>query len=190
MLLMYVVYCIALHFNPQLEKWAQTWPVPCKRQPEEQAGLVTYKTLDEDKSRRPSYTQSPDKVQFGDPAFGDGEPNQQQPPQQQQPYPGHVPQGPPQQQEYYKPKEADPTEVSPLIKPTEGGTIALVAWYLTVPIHYMCRLTMPDCKSEQYKNWYPFTFMLSMVWISFYSYIMVWMITICGKCSILTHKCK
>ncbi|KAL0276773.1 UNVERIFIED_CONTAM: hypothetical protein PYX00_004272 [Menopon gallinae] len=174
MLLMYVVYCLALHYNAQIEKWAQTLPVPCKRPQEEQAGLVTYKTLNEDKSRRPSYTQSPEKVQFSDQAFQEGNQEygaaQVQPPPQQQ-----------QQKEFYRPRETNPTEVSPLIKPTEGGLVPLVTWYLTVPIHYMCRMTMPDCKSEKYRNWYPFTFMLSMIWISFYSYIMVWMITICGS---------
>lgn len=39
---------------------------------------------------------------------------------------------------------------------------------------------MPDCRAEQYRNWYPFTFFISMLWISFYSYFMVWMITIIG----------
>ncbi|KAK6622447.1 hypothetical protein RUM44_002258 [Polyplax serrata] len=140
------------------------------------AGLVTYKTLNEDKSRRPSYTQSPDKVQFCDLNVSE----QEQQANQQQPYPGHVPQGAP-QQDYYRPKPAEMTEVSPLIKPTDGGQVALISWYLTVPIHYMCMLTLPDCKSEKYKNWYPFTFVLSMIWISFYSYIMVWMITVCGS---------
>ncbi|EEB17198.1 sodium/potassium/calcium exchanger 5 precursor, putative [Pediculus humanus corporis] len=175
MLLMYGVYCIVLHYNPIIEKWAQTWPVPCKRHPEEQAGLVTYKTLNEDKSRRPSIVQSPDKIQFGDLNVQlEQEQNQQNlyadstKPQLNTP-------------DYYKPKIPEATETSPLIKPTEGGIIALVSWYLTVPIHYMCTLTLPDCKSEKYKNWYPFTFVLSMIWISFYSYIMVWMITICGS---------
>lgn len=108
MLLMYVVYCVALHYNAQIERWAQTLPVPCKRPQEEQAGLVTYKTLNEDKSRRPSFTQSPEKVQFSDQAFADGaqeygtaQEQQQQPPQQQQ-----------QQREYYRPRESNPTEVS------------------------------------------------------------------------------
>jgi sodium/potassium/calcium exchanger 4 len=39
---------------------------------------------------------------------------------------------------------------------------------------------MPDCRAEQYRNWYPFTFFMSMMWISFYSYFMVWMITVIG----------
>lgn len=141
------------------------------------------------------------------------EQEQQNQPNQQQPYTGYVPQGAPQQPDYYKPKPSESNEVrrrritrmhynnvgfffffliysssifqiSPLIKPTDGALIPLITWYLTVPIHYMCRLTLPDCKSEKYKNWYPFTFVLSMIWISFYSYIMVWMITICGKVSV------
>lgn len=40
---------------------------------------------------------------------------------------------------------------------------------------------MPDCRQDKFRNWYPFTFCVSMVWISFYSYFMVWMITIIGK---------
>lgn len=44
MLLMYVVYCVALRFNNQLEAWALTWKLPFKLPTrEEQAALVTYK---------------------------------------------------------------------------------------------------------------------------------------------------
>lgn len=61
MLLMYVGYCIVLHFNSALEAWAQTWPVPCKKlAPEEQSHLVSYKTLDEDRSKMATYTSGPD----------------------------------------------------------------------------------------------------------------------------------
>lgn len=60
MLCMYLVYCVVLHFNPQLERWSQTLPVPCKNIAREEAsGLVSYKTLDEEKKRN-SYG-SPDK---------------------------------------------------------------------------------------------------------------------------------
>lgn len=71
--------------------------------------------------------------------------------------------------------------MNPLDKPTDGGVIALATWGVVYPIHYMCRLTIPDCRTEKYRNWYPFTFMVSMIWISFYSYFMVWMITIIGS---------
>ena len=82
--------------------------------------------------------------------------------------------------DYYKPKDQRPDLPDPLIKPENSDILTLVIWYIVYPIHYMCRLTMVDVKQEKYKNWYPITFMISMVWISFYSYFMVWMITIIG----------
>ncbi|ALC46126.1 CG1090 [Drosophila busckii] len=84
--------------------------------------------------------------------------------------------------DYYKStdrqREARP---DPLLRPTEGGLPALVAWYVVYPIHFLCKKTMPDVRLEQYRKWYPFTFLISMVWISFYSYFMVWMITVIGS---------
>ena len=70
MLLMYVGYCVVLHYNPRLERWAQTLPVPCRKpSPEEESALVSYRHLEEDRSRRPSYTSPPpsataDKLNF------------------------------------------------------------------------------------------------------------------------------
>lgn len=82
---------------------------------------------------------------------------------------------------YYKPSSKDrPEHPDPLIKPQSGDMLTLIYWYIVFPIHFMCRKTMPDVKLEQYKNWYPLTFLISMIWISFYSYFMVWMITIIG----------
>ncbi|KAL0860828.1 hypothetical protein ABMA27_009370 [Loxostege sticticalis] len=52
----------------------------------------------------------------------------------------------------------------------------LAWWFITYPVHWSCRHTMPDCRGR----WYPVTFIVSMLWISFYSYFMVWMITIIG----------
>lgn len=59
---MYLVYCVVLHFNPVLERWAQTLPVPCKKiAPDEQSGLMTYKTLEED-GKHTNYGGSPDQA--------------------------------------------------------------------------------------------------------------------------------
>jgi hypothetical protein len=105
-------------------------------------------------------------------------------PHQQQGAPGLPPPVPPPPvtADYYKPKESHPgEEISPLVKPMEGGLWAQVSWGITVPIHAFCRATIPDCKKERWRHWYPFTFLMSMIWISFYSYIMVWMITVIGK---------
>ncbi|KAK7582517.1 hypothetical protein V9T40_013962 [Parthenolecanium corni] len=82
---------------------------------------------------------------------------------------------------YYKPKEPRPSEVDPLEMPANADKFNLYRWYAVYPIHYMNQLTMPDCKKEQYRKLYPLTFLISMVWISFYSYIMVWMITVIGN---------
>lgn len=86
--------------------------------------------------------------------------------------------------EYYKSSKDGKTQEqkpNPLEPPTTGGQFALMSYYLVFPIHYTCQKTIFDCKTEKYRNWYPFTFLMSMVWISFYSYIMVWMITIIGS---------
>uniref|UniRef100_A0A182N9X8 Sodium/calcium exchanger membrane region domain-containing protein n=1 Tax=Anopheles dirus TaxID=7168 RepID=A0A182N9X8_9DIPT len=241
MLLFYVVYCVALHFNTPLEKWAHTWNLPIKLPTkEEQSALVTYKNLPEttytqgqqpgqeaQQQPQPPADQPPAVDQgyaaymdpnaswdpnaaWGEPtpavtntmpanvndawntgsgqqnyAYEDqyGQESQQKPQQQQQqavvqqttaaPAPGD---------DYYKPKEPRPQDShNPLEKPVDGGVLAQVSWAIVYPIHYTARLTMPDCKTEKYKNWYPFTFLISMIWISFYSYFMVWMITIIGS---------
>ncbi|CAG2053101.1 unnamed protein product [Timema podura] len=84
-------------------------------------------------------------------------------------------------------KQGSPTQMRflPYIMPTDEGLMAKISWGVTVPIHALCRATIPDCKQEKWRQWYPFTFVVSMVWISFYSYIMVWMITVIGS---LSHK--
>ncbi|XP_020716338.1 probable sodium/potassium/calcium exchanger CG1090 isoform X2 [Ceratitis capitata] len=259
MLLCYVGYCVALHFNTELERWALSLNLPFKLPTkEEQSSLVTYKNMPDN-----SYTQGGSQQQqqqqtsltqdgasgsqqqqstseyqsYGDPnaswdpnaAWGE-EPSTNpvgvsvrygQPPGEDDwgtntfytSGPGHgadnmaynpdqpdavVTQqnntngdgskpavGKPQPAagvEYYKSsdraKEARP---NPLDRPTEGGLPTLIAWYVVYPIHYLCQKTMPDCRTEKYRNWYPFTFIVSMIWISFYSYFMVWMITVIGS---------
>ena len=99
---------------------------------------------------------------------------------------------PPATADYYKSRESKPVEeeVSPLVRPTEGGMWAQVSWGITVPIHALCRATIPDCKKERWRHWYPFTFLISMIWISFYSYIMVWMITVIGKANFCYIHCS
>ncbi|XP_030764212.1 probable sodium/potassium/calcium exchanger CG1090 [Sitophilus oryzae] len=213
MLVTYFIYCIVLHFNTPLEKWAQTWPVPFKTvAPNEQSGLVSYKTLEEQRQKHTNYgmewnetneqeqqAQQPQQ-ESSPPAWNPGQdwsPEKQAPQEtfQQQQLSGPVlnqvsndpvlpqplPSGPV-QHDYYRPKEFDPTtKINPLVKPAdEAGQWARIKWTVLYPIHFFCIYTMPDCRSEKYRNWYPFTFFVSMVWISFYSYFMVWMITIIG----------
>ncbi|XP_075152322.1 putative sodium/potassium/calcium exchanger CG1090 [Haematobia irritans] len=254
MLLCYVVYCVALHFNTPLERWAMSLNLPFKLPTkEEQSSLVTYKNVPDttytegsqqqtNLSQEPNAAsttsgtqQQPDYQNYTDPnaswdpnsAWGDeassnpvgASARATQPPvddwgmsqfsggqgQENMGYNPDQPEsvvtqsasadaaankpvvGKPQAPaggaaDYYKSsdktKEARP---NPLERPTEGGLPALVSWYVVYPIHFMCQKTMPDCRTEQYRNWYPFTFLISMIWISFYSYFMVWMITVIGS---------
>lgn len=243
MLLLYVVYCVALHFNPALERWAHTWKLPIKLPTkEEQSALVTYKNVSEpsynttqgtDEAKAitpaavapaaPNYDQYMDPNASWDPnaAWGEGGAAPAQPAavadswgdswgttgaaqatngQQNYAYnnDSYDQDGQPQAQaqpkdeqqtkvstqvvvdDYYRPKEPRPEASNPLVKPANGSQLEIIAWAIVYPIHYLCRLTMPDVKTEKYRNWYPFTFMMSMVWISLYSYFMVWMIVIIG----------
>lgn len=79
-----------------------------------------------------------------------------------------------------KTKEPRPELPDPLIKPVDADLLTLVYWHIVFPIHFLCKNTMVDVKQERYKHRYIFVFMVSMLWISFFSYIMVWMITIIG----------
>ncbi|XP_072933005.1 probable sodium/potassium/calcium exchanger CG1090 [Epargyreus clarus] len=100
-----------------------------------------------------------------------------QPAQEQAPPPQPQPIPPPSMPAYYKAKEYNPeTAVNPLTKPEGANSLQMACWYVAYPIHWSCRHTMPDCRGR----WYPITFIISMLWISFYSYFMVWMITIIG----------
>ncbi|XP_043269008.1 probable sodium/potassium/calcium exchanger CG1090 isoform X2 [Venturia canescens] len=171
MLVTYVIYCVALSYNARLERWAKSFNIPFlpkDDEPAEESALVSYRSLQED---RLSYTgpNSPVTEQVKSQEGGGlPEVGEQQPP-------------PPKQPEYYKAKEPDPNEVSPLERPVDASKWVLFTWGLVYPIHYMCRKTMPDCRQEKWRSWYPFTFCISMIWISFYSYLMVWMITIIGS---------
>ncbi|CAO1410971.1 unnamed protein product [Diamesa tonsa] len=246
MLVFYVVYCVALHFNSSLEKWAEPYilKLPIKLPTrEEQSALVSFKNIPE-----PSYTQpkadesgmsptevaqpsAPEYNPYNDPnnswdpnaAWSDtnSAPSAPVPATKNWNMPatdnynsgtgtenygynqtesGFDPSTGAQNQgqnsnamtpttvqqvntetDYYKPREPRPQDLTnPLIKPENADTITTIAWFIVYPIHYMCRLTMVDVKLEKYKNYYPLTFTISMIWISFYSYFMVWMITIIG----------
>lgn len=251
MLLFYVVYCIALHFNSSLEKWAHSLQLPIKLPTkEEQSALVTYKNVPDSSYSQSgqavtSLTQDPatqapapqDNYQsynepnpyetnwdpnaawgepnaptaapmvtsWNDPAansWGDNNINSWDQGQQNMAYsaggdqtdlPDQTKQTsvdvsqqkmdndktqmvgkPAGEPEYYKSKDPKSQDiVNPLERPVDASLIGRISWHIVFPIHYMCRLTMPDCRTERYRNWYAFTFFVSMIWISFYSYFMV-----------------
>ena len=40
--------------------------------------------------------------------------------------------------------------------------------------------TIPDVRKERWENWYPVTFLTSILWIGVFSYLMVWWATVIG----------
>ncbi|KAL4717818.1 hypothetical protein ACJJTC_000967 [Scirpophaga incertulas] len=64
--------------------------------------------------------------------------------------------------------------------PSGRNCITKTAWIVTWPIHLVFLFTIPDCEKPRFKNWFPLTFIMCIVWIGSLSYIVAWMITIIG----------
>ncbi|CAI5792888.1 sodium potassium calcium exchanger 5 [Podarcis lilfordi] len=56
-----------------------------------------------------------------------------------------------------------------------------VLWVLSLPVIALLYLTTPDCRRQFWKNWFMLTFFMSAVWISAFTYVLVWMVTIVGE---------
>ncbi|XP_003471815.1 sodium/potassium/calcium exchanger 5 isoform X1 [Cavia porcellus] len=56
-----------------------------------------------------------------------------------------------------------------------------ICWVLSLPIITLLFLTIPDCRRKFWKNYYMITFLMSALWISAFTYILVWMVTITGE---------
>ncbi|XP_067275302.1 sodium/potassium/calcium exchanger 5 [Pseudorasbora parva] len=56
-----------------------------------------------------------------------------------------------------------------------------ILWVLSLPAILLLFLTIPDCRRRFWKKWYMITFLMSAVWISGFTYILVWMVTIVGE---------
>ncbi|KAM5235260.1 sodium/potassium/calcium exchanger 5 [Ctenodactylus gundi] len=56
-----------------------------------------------------------------------------------------------------------------------------IFWVLSLPITTLLFLTTPDCRRKFWKNYFVITFFMSALWISAFTYILVWMVTITGE---------
>ena len=59
-------------------------------------------------------------------------------------------------------------------------------WIIGLPLTLAMYATIPDCRRTRWKKWFFVTFIMSIMWISVFSYLMVWMITIVGRLLTLT----
>ncbi|BFZ01737.1 hypothetical protein BsWGS_04776 [Bradybaena similaris] len=60
------------------------------------------------------------------------------------------------------------------------GKWACVLWLVSLPLSFLLYLTVPDCRRQRLRKWFWVTFTMSLVWLSAFSFLMVWMITIIG----------
>lgn len=72
----------------------------------------------------------------------------------------------------------------PFLSPN-SGILEQFKFYFLSPIYFICQKTIPDWQDERFHDLYLLTFFVSLIWISFYSYIMIWMITIIGKSKLI-----
>ncbi|XP_005376765.1 PREDICTED: sodium/potassium/calcium exchanger 5 [Chinchilla lanigera] len=56
-----------------------------------------------------------------------------------------------------------------------------IFWVLSLPIITLLFLTTPDCRRMFWKKYYIITFFMSALWISAFTYVLVWMVTITGE---------
>lgn len=68
-----------------------------------------------------------------------------------------------------------------LVWPAHAGWLRKTAWITTWPIHLVFMCTIPDCEKPRFKNWFPITFLMCIIWIGSLSYVVAWMITIIGE---------
>ncbi|XP_057333400.1 sodium/potassium/calcium exchanger 3-like [Microplitis mediator] len=68
---------------------------------------------------------------------------------------------------------------TPFVRPT--GNFLKKFWYLfTWPLRLILFLTIPDTRYKKFKNWYPITFIMCVIWIAISSYLVSWMMTVVG----------
>lgn len=65
--------------------------------------------------------------------------------------------------------------------PKEKSPWRQVMWFVVWPIHLLFVLTIPNCEQKRFKNLFPLTFLMCIIWIGSLSYVVAWMITIVGK---------
>ena len=53
-------------------------------------------------------------------------------------------------------------------------------WFISWPLLFLFFFTIPNCNNPRFSSWFLLTFLMSIIWITGFSYIMVWMICLTG----------
>jgi len=86
-----------------------------------------------------------------------------------------------------RPKKATETiqaTSSLLHLPEDKSFKSLFLHFITLPARAVFSVSIPDCRTEAWRAWYPLTFAMCIVWIGTLSYVVNWMMTIIG------HTCR
>ncbi|OCT86930.1 hypothetical protein XELAEV_18020621mg [Xenopus laevis] len=75
----------------------------------------------------------------------------------------------------------EPSNNPPSVFTMPENDLRRIIWVLLLPIITLLYLTVPDCRKKIWKKWFIVTFLMSAVWISAVTYILVWMVTIVGE---------
>jgi hypothetical protein len=74
------------------------------------------------------------------------------------------------------------SDFSPFAFPAaHKSNIDRARFYVCWPLLTILYFTVPDCMSEGKKKRFAGTFAMSLVWLSLFSYVMLWMITVIGE---------
>lgn len=63
--------------------------------------------------------------------------------------------------------------------PSEDSWGRTIFWYYSYPIRLVLTCTMPDPKIH--RRWYPYTFIVCVIWIGVITYLLFWMLIIIGE---------
>ncbi|CAG5083819.1 Oidioi.mRNA.OKI2018_I69.PAR.g10471.t2.cds [Oikopleura dioica] len=77
-----------------------------------------------------------------------------------------------------EPEEEDEESFIHPFKPPKDSFTEFMKWFISWPLLFLFFFTIPNC--NKYQKWFLLTFLMSIVWITIFSYIMVWMICITG----------
>merc|ERR1712072_1607803 len=77
--------------------------------------------------------------------------------------------------------DGDDEDAEPLDISFPGDTQGRIVYIICFPLMITLVFTVPDVRNEKWKNWYPFSFVMSIIWIGVYSYFMVWWAEVIGN---------
>jgi Ca2+/Na+ antiporter len=69
---------------------------------------------------------------------------------------------------------------NPFVLPINSPLQDQIKFYICWPLSFVLYISIPDIRVEKWNKYYIVSFVCSLVWLSIFSYIMVWMITIIG----------